>query len=110
MDSSTADIALTTIYTSLNYNQNFSKNFDAFAGVLLGYSTLSLPKLDSTASTSPSIGLQVGGSYNIYESMDLYLAYQGFSVDHAMKFNDALSEDLTFSFIHNIQLGVRYRF
>ncbi len=109
LNSSTSDIKMHSIYTSANYKINFTKNLGLYIGIIGGYGTLELSGYEqSSASCSILAGVQVGTSYSIYEDIDIYLAYQGISLDHVINMDN--SSSIEFDFLHNLQLGIQYKF
>lgn len=109
LNSSTSDIDVNNIYTSLNYKLRVAKNIEFYTGVLGGYSTLELTDFEvGEASTSMLLGVQIGTSYNFYKDISTYIAYQGLYLDHIIEIEDA--SKLEFNIIHNLQLGIQYKF
>ncbi|MEA1983978.1 MAG: outer membrane beta-barrel protein [Campylobacterota bacterium] len=94
--------------TALNLNYPVVKNTNIYAGLLLGYSSFSLDIANSTPSTSPTAGIQVGASYDILGYIPVSLTYQFISTSHLIIYPNNISVD--FTPIQNINLGVGYRF
>lgn len=107
-NNSAGDISVNNIYSSVNYRYKevFRKNMDLYVGGLLGYSTLK--KSGFSGSSSILFGLQLGAIYKLYDYLDFYTAYQGMYVDHIIEINP--TKNLKVGFIHNLQIGVTYKF
>jgi len=112
MNSSTSDADINNIYTALNYNFDISKDFDIYAGALVGYSTLKLKNFtSSSASSAILLGIQTGVMYNLNDNFGVYTAYQGLSLGHKVEVTQgSVTSSVDVSFLHNIQVGVEYRF
>lgn len=111
MNSSTSDMNINNLYLSASYKINPINDLGVYAGILGGYSTLEL-SIDSAESVAPAssmlYGIQAGVNYDIYENIAIFTTYQGLSINHVITENDTPS--IEFSFIHNLQLGILYRF
>lgn len=112
LNTSTSDVDINNIYTSLNYNFDVSEDFDIYMGGLVGYSTLKLKNFtSSSASSAILLGIQTGVMYNFSDSIGFYTAYQGLSLGHKVDVTaGATTSSVDVSFLHNIQIGVQYRF
>jgi len=109
INSSTSDIDINNLYLSASYKINPTNDLGVYAGILGGYSALTLNGYeDSTASSSMLYGVQLGLSYDVYEDLAIFTTYQGLSMNHVI--TDENSLGIEFSLIHNLQLGILYRF
>lgn len=107
---SNSDLSLNDIYLSSYYQFDKIKNSNFYAGLLLGYSTLELNNFSYTQSSkSSSLGIQLGFKYNFDKNIAFFTDYKGILIDHIIKVVDDNSE-IKFSFIHNVEFGVLYRF
>ncbi len=110
LNSSTCDLGIDNIYLSFNYNYNLTKDNDLYIGLIAGYSSLQLTGYtQSSASSSTLLGLQVGSSYSFNQKLALFIAYQGINLDHKIELLED-SSSLSFHFIHNMQVGIKYKF
>ena len=109
LNSSTSDVDINNVYVSASYKINPMKDLGIYAGVLGGYSGLVLNNYeDSTSSTSMLYGLQLGINYDLFEDMSIFTSYQGLSMNHVI--SDDTTSGIEFNLIHNLQLGILYRF
>jgi hypothetical protein len=109
LDSSTEEIDMQSIYTTCNYEYNFTENFGAFSGLLFGYGTLSLTgELQSSSSSSLIFGGEIGVSYDVLEYLTLYSAVEYISLEHIIEYSS--TDSITFDSTLNAQLGVRFKF
>jgi len=113
LNSSTSDADMNSLYVSSNYLYKVTEDIGIYTGLLLGYGTLKLNVFtESKASSSTMIGVQVGTKYNVYDNIDIYAGYQLFMQDHIVEvINEANTiSPIEYGMLHNIQLGVSYRF
>ena len=114
LSSSTSDADINNIYLSSNFLFKPMQDIGIYTGVLVGYGTLTLNIYgNNVASKVFTLGAQLGAKYNIYEDIDIYLAYQGLMLDHVIKIieKDGVSTSgVEYGMLHNIQFGVSYRF
>ena len=112
LNTSTSDADINNIYTALNYNFDVSEDFDIYVGALVGYSTLKLKNFtSSSASSAVLLGIQTGLMYNLSDSVGFYTAYQGLSLGHKVDVTQgATTSSVDVSFLHNLQIGVQYKF
>lgn len=107
-NTSTEDMRVDNIYSSLNYNFDLTQDFAIYSGVVLGYSSLELLNFaQTTPSTAIIYGLQVGSSYKLSNSFSLFLQYKGIAMNHTIELSDS---NLNIDFLHDVELGVAYRF
>ncbi len=115
----TKDVLFDNYYTSISYKFTPFNNFTPYVGVLGGYSQLTWnrnPLDNSTTNASNKSdsffgGTQVGGIYDGYEIVSLYVNYQCLFLNHATTVKTATqSSELKHKTLHNIQVGVRYSF
>ncbi len=110
LNASSDDIRVDNIMVTINYKVNIVKDLDIFGGLLAGLSNLQLSEFkDSTASSSALFGAQFGAVYNFYGAFDIYTSYQGIYMEHIINLEDTTSS-IKFDSIHNIQLGLLYKF
>ena len=112
LNTSTSDADINNIYTALNYNFDISEDFDIYVGGLVGYSTFKLKNFASSSQSSAILlGIQTGVMYNFSKSIGFYTAYQGLSLGHTVDVTvGATTSSVDVSFLHNLQVGVAYRF
>jgi len=114
LDTSTDDITMNNYYSSINYNYNVVGKLDIYTGILLGYSSLKVGEpFNSSASTALLYGAQLGTSYNFFNTIKLFCAYQFLMADHSINVTDLTENEnykIEFSSTGNISLGVGYRF
>jgi len=109
-NTSTKDIDILNYYLTANYNYPLSDHFNVFTGLILGASSLELNSYsDSSASSALLYGLQLGTSYEIMDNIHTFVNYQALLNDHTINLPDAGSK-IEFSLLHNIQMGVGYKF
>jgi len=109
LNSFTTDISLDNLYLTLNYQYNIFKKTDIYLGGLFGVSLLRFEQsLEADNSTSLAVGWQTGIKYNIYNSLDLFLAYEGIKIDHNVDIKT--TEYIKLTYIHNLNFGLIYRF
>ena len=109
LNSCSTDIKLDSLYMTLNYQHNLLKNTDGYIGGILGISLLRFDSsLQASTSKSFAIGWQFGIKYNIYNSIDLFMGYQGIKIDH--KADMKTTEYINLTYIHNLDFGVIYKF
>ena len=109
LSSSTSDLDINNIYISASYKINPMNDLGVYAGVLGGYSTLVYNEYgDDASSTSLLYGVQLGVNYDFYENIAVFTTYQGLLVNHVI--NDSDTTGIEFGLMHNIQLGILYRF
>ena len=109
LNSSSSDTKLNNFYLSSYYQFNPSKNIGLYTGMIVGYSILEFDKFKySKPSTSSSAGVELGFKYNFDKNLSLFTSYQGIFMDQIIKLSD--DSELKFNFIHNIRLGILYRF
>lgn len=110
----TKDANIHNIYTALNYNFNLSKDFYIYTGGLIGYSTLKLKNFaSSSASRAILLGVQTALMYNFNNHIGFYTAYQGLSLGHKVDIVNtagATNKTIHINFLHNLQIGLEYRF
>jgi len=110
LNSPSKDISLNNIYLSTTYQFKTSKNTNLYSGLLVGYSILELKNFKYTKpSTSSLLGANLGFKYNFSKNISIFTNYQGVMMDHIVKVNNDNSK-VKFSFFHNLQFGVSYRF
>jgi len=110
LNTSSSDISINNLYISGLYKITNYDEIDIYGGLLLGYSILELTNFKYTKPSSSSLaGLQFGAKYNFDKNIAFFTNYQGMMMDHIVKITDDNSE-IKFSFIHNLQLGLLYRF
>jgi len=113
LNSSTSDADINSLYLSSNYLFKPTDNLGIYTGLLVGYGTLKLNIFtQSIASSSTLLGLQVGTKYNVYENVDVFAGYQLFMQDHIIEIQEDSTtiSNVEFGMLHNIQLGVSYKF
>lgn len=108
LNSFSTDIALDSLYASINYELPITDTLSVYSGVLLGVSILRLNDFKGASdSYSVLLGGQVGVEYALYKDVELFGAYQAMSINHNVALTDSSIE---FSFIHNVQMGIKYNF
>ena len=110
IDSSTSDINVNNMYASVNYNMSVTNDLSMYVGFIGGFSTLELTGYPtSTSSSSALLGGQLGVMYEVTDYMSVYSVYKGLLMSHSVELIDAGSS-VEFSFLHNLQTGVRFKF
>ena len=110
MNSSTSDIDVNNIYAGVNYKMNFTNDLSMYVGFIGGFSTLELTGYPtSTSSSSALLDGQLGVMYEVTDYMSVYSVYKGLLMSHSVELIDAGSS-VEFSFLHNLQTGVRFKF
>jgi len=106
---SDSDVSLHNVYGSINYNINFYEDMGAYFGVLGGYSMLSADSIDESAML---FGLQAATTYNVYGDVDMLLLYQGIYLNYDVDLNQNTNsnQSANLNMVHNVQLGVKYKF
>lgn len=114
----TDSFTMTNIYTTLNYNFWHTESLSAFAGGIVGYSSLSWDSnpLGDGESSGPSsffAGAQIGLIYPVGEGFSVVSSYALTSykhntvlVDEPNDFSGAIEQSIT----HKIILGLQYNF
>jgi len=108
---SSNDTTITNSYFAANYYNALTQSSDIYAGVLLGYSELSIDLPKATPSTSILYGLQAGISYNMLGYIPLSLTWRSIFLDHSIAIKSGtttIHRDTTSQNI--IELGVAYKF
>jgi hypothetical protein len=86
------------------------KKTDIYIGAITGLSLLRFDKpADASDSTSALYGWQFGTSYTIYKYLDTFIAYNGLLIKHSVKLSSP-DEYIKLNYIHNLSLGIRYKF
>jgi len=110
LNSFTSDISLDSLYSSLNYEVTIMPKTKLYAGAILGLSLLRFEKpKDASDSKSILYGWQIGTNYSFYRYLDIFVSYEGLSINHSVDLSSS-DEYIKLTYIHNLSLGVRYKF
>ena len=107
INSSTDDISLNTLTTSLNYTMRIDKEMEVYGGLIVGVDRVSMHAYTNDTSYALALGGQVGILYDIYKNTKLFTTYQGISINNSLKIDNST---IQFSFIHNVVFGISYAF
>jgi len=110
LNSFTSDISLDSLYSSLNYEVTIIPKTKLYAGAILGLSLLRFEKpKDASDSKSILYGWQIGTNYSFYRYLDIFVSYEGLSINHSVDLSSS-DEYIKLTYIHNLSLGIRYKF
>ena len=108
LSTSSDSLTTSTLYGSVDYKYDIMKDTDIYAGVLLGYSSLDLKGVNSSASTSVALGFELGASYEVTPNVPLALTYQNLLFNHTVDLGGG--KELSANMLHNFKLSVGYKF